>query len=317
MPVPGRLHVAVGVIEDAVGRVLVALRPASAHQGGLWEFPGGKCEPGESVQASLTRELQEELGITPLHTMPLCRIRHDYGDRQVLLDVWRVTRFRGTPTGLEGQPLRWVEPDELEPADFPQANRAIIRRLRLPPLLPITGSAASPEEFLERFTQLLIRGHRLVQLRAPELPPAQFHALARRCLPLAREQGARLLLNAECDLLHTVPAAGIHLNARRLQALQARPLEDSQLLGASCHSLEDLQRAEALGADYALLSPVLPTRSHPGQPALGWEAFEACVRAVGIPVYALGGLAAEDLQTARRHGALGVAAISAFWEQAH
>ncbi len=312
-PVSERLHVAVGVIEDTAGRVLVALRPARAHQGGLWEFPGGKCEPGESVQAALTRELQEELDITPLHCEPLCRIRHDYADRHVLLDVWRVTQFSGTPTGLEGQPLRWIEPDLLEPAEFPQANRAIIRRLQLPPLLPITGAAASPEEFLERFTHLLNDGHRVVQLRAPELPVAQFHALARRCLSVAREHGARLLLNADCDLLHTVPAAGIHLNARRLQALQARTLEDSQLLGASCHSLAQLQRAEALGADYALLSPVLPTRSHPGQPALGWEAFEACVRAVGIPVYALGGLTAADLDTARRHGALGVAAISAFW----
>lgn len=310
---PARLHVAVGVIEDVAGRVLVALRPARAHQGGLWEFPGGKCEPGESVQTALARELQEELGITPLQCMPLCRIRHDYADRQVLLDVWRVTRFSGTPTGLEGQPLRWVAPDELEPAEFPQANRAIIRRLQLPPLLPITGAAASPEEFLERFTQLLTRGHRLVQLRAPELPAARFHALARRCLSVAREHGARLVLNADGDLLHTVPAAGIHLNSRRLQALEARILDDSQLLGASCHSLEELQRAEALGADYALLSPVLPTRSHPGQPALGWEVFEACVRAVGIPVYALGGLTAADLDTARRHGALGVAAISAFW----
>jgi 8-oxo-dGTP diphosphatase len=312
--VPARLHVAVGVIEDAAGRVLVALRPARAHQGGLWEFPGGKCEPGESVQTALARELQEELGITPLQSTPLCRIRHDYADRQVLLDVWRVTHFSGSPAGLEGQPLRWVEPELLEPAEFPQANRAIIRRLQLPPLLPITGLAASPDDFLERFAQLLTSGHRLVMLRAPELPAAHFHALARRCLSLTREHGARLLLNADSELLQTVPAAGIHLNAQRLHALRGRTLEDSQLLGASCHSLEELQRAEALGADYALLSPVLPTRSHPGQPALGWEAFAACVGAVGIPVYALGGLAAGDLVTAKRHGALGIAGISTFWD---
>ena len=85
------------------------------------------------------------------------------------------------------------------------------------------------------------------------------------------------------------------------------------MFGASCHSLAELQLAEALGADYAFLSPVLESSSHPGQPGLGWDVFEDWVRAVGIPVYALGGLGLADLPEARRRGALGIAAISAFW----
>lgn len=311
MPLP--VHVAVGVIQNAAGEVLVALRPAHAHQGGLWEFPGGKCEPGEAVEQALARELEEELGIAVRHHEPLCRIQHDYGDKQVLLDVQRVTSFTGTPTGREGQPLRWVSAQALVPAQFPVANRAIIRRLQLPPMLPITGSAESSDAFLESFARLLSAGHSVVQLRAPGLGRAQFQRLARQCLLLSREHHCRLLLNADADVLQTVPAAGIHAPSAQLAMLSARPVDEEQLFGVSCHSLEELQRAEAIGADYALLSPVLPTSSHPGQAGMGWEFFEQCVRAVGIPVYALGGLGPAHLALARRHGALGIAAISAFW----
>lgn len=310
---PSLVHVAVGVIQDAAGQVLIALRPASAHQGGLWEFPGGKCEPGEAVQEALVRELDEELGIQVLQQEALCRIQHDYGDKRVLLDVWRVTAFAGTASGREGQPLRWAPVDALDPAQFPVANRAIIRRLQLPALLPVTGSAASAELFLEHFTRLLRGGATLVQLRAPTLERAAFQRLARQCLLLSQEHGCRLLLNGEADLLETVPAAGIHVSSQRLRLLAARPAGDKQLFGASCHGLEELQRAEALGADYAFLSPVRETSTHPGQSGMGWEEFEQCVRAVNIPVYALGGLVPDDLPQARRCGAIGIAAISAFW----
>jgi len=307
------VHVAVGVIQNCAGQVLIALRSPGAHQGGLWEFPGGKCEPGEAVEVALARELAEELGITVLEQEPLCRIHHDYGDKQVLLDVWRVTAFSGIASGREGQPLRWVAPDALEASQFPVANRMIIRRLQLPLVLPITGEAASPEDFLAHFSRVLAAGATLVQLRAPRLTNAEFQRVARHCLVLCREHGARLLLNADAGLLETVPAAGIHLTGARLAVLKGRPVDDDLLFGASCHSLEDLRRAEALGADYAFLSPVLATSSHPGQPGLGWDSFEACARAVGIPVYALGGLGLADLPEARRRGALGIAAISAFW----
>ena len=310
---PPVVHVAVGVIQDSAGQVLIALRPPKAHQGGLWEFPGGKCEPGESVESALIRELEEELGITALQQEPLCRICHDYGDKKVLLDVRRVTSFAGLPVGREGQPLRWVSPAELDPAHFPVANRAIIRRLQLPHLLPITGTAPSGDAFFDHFRRLLADGHTLVQLRAPDVDRAQFQRLARQCLLLCQEYGCRLLLNADAALLETVPAAGIHATGAQLHSLTARPLSEAHLFGASCHSLADLQHAEAAGADYAFLSPVRQTTSHPGQEGIGWDVFETWVRSVGIPVYALGGLGRNDLPEARRRGALGIAAISAFW----
>ena len=124
------LRVAVGVIGNAAGDVLVALRDPRRHQGGLWEFPGGKIADGEDVEAALARELHEELGIEVAAASPLLTVRHAYSDRAVELQVWRVLAFAGTPHGREGQPLRWVSPGALDPAEFPAADLPIIEALR-------------------------------------------------------------------------------------------------------------------------------------------------------------------------------------------
>jgi 8-oxo-dGTP diphosphatase len=121
--------VAVGVLTDAAGRILLARRPAELHQGGLWEFPGGKVEPGETVAQALGREFKEELGISVEASSPLLEVRHDYGDRQVFLDVHRVTSWRGEPRGVEGQPLAWTLPSSLSDFDFPKGNVAIVEKL--------------------------------------------------------------------------------------------------------------------------------------------------------------------------------------------
>ena len=121
-----RLHVAAGVIRGANGHVLIAKRSMDKHQGGLWEFPGGKVELGESLSVALARELYEELAISVGRTTPLLEIRHDYGDKLVWLDVHVVWQFSGTPCALEGQPMKWVAPAELAGYAIPEANRPII-----------------------------------------------------------------------------------------------------------------------------------------------------------------------------------------------
>ncbi|MDG1459999.1 MAG: 8-oxo-dGTP diphosphatase MutT [Luminiphilus sp.] len=123
------LHVAVGVLTDVEGRILIARRPAKLHQGGLWEFPGGKVEPGETLERALARELKEELGVIVKTTEPLIEIRHDYGDRKVRLDVHRVLAWLGEAKGMEGQPLAWTLPSALEDFDFPAANVPIVEKL--------------------------------------------------------------------------------------------------------------------------------------------------------------------------------------------
>ena len=121
-----RIHVAAAVIRGNDGRILIAKRPEHVHQGGLWEFPGGKVEPGESVRAALERELSEELQIRVTQARPLLQVNHDYPDKQVLLDVWEVGAFKGQPHGAEGQSLAWVALRQLVDYPFPAANQPIV-----------------------------------------------------------------------------------------------------------------------------------------------------------------------------------------------
>ena len=304
----------VGAISDSAGRVLVTKRPDHVHQGGLWEFPGGKLEPGESPEQGLARELAEELGIEVRDSRPLIRIRHHYGDRHVLLDVRCVRSYAGIPAGLEGQPLAWQRPETLDPVDFPAADRPIITALRLPGRMLITGSDPFvPELFLARLARAVAGGIRLVQLRAHELNHADYRDLARHAFRLCRKGGARLLLSRDRDETLDVPRHGLHLAGQALFGLSERPGRPEDLVGASCHGVDDLLRAARLGLDYALLSPVQPTASHPDAEPLGWRRFAELADAATLPVYALGGLTEADLEVAREHGAQGVAAIRGFW----
>ncbi len=120
------VHVAVGVILDPQRNILISRRAADSHQGGLWEFPGGKVEEGESLAEALGRELREELGIQVGRTTPLLQVNHDYGDKAVLLDVHVVWDFSGSACSLEDQPLAWVPAGELSGYAFPAANEPIV-----------------------------------------------------------------------------------------------------------------------------------------------------------------------------------------------
>ena len=124
------VHVAVGVLLNEKHEVLVALRPEDSHQGGRWEVPGGKVEEGESIQYALNREFEEELGISVRDCTPLTQVRHDYGDKSVMLDVWCIEEFSGVPRGREGQLIEWRALSKLQEADFPKANVAIIHALK-------------------------------------------------------------------------------------------------------------------------------------------------------------------------------------------
>jgi mutator protein MutT len=119
-------------VTHADGRVLIAQRPPGKHLAGGWEFPGGKLEPGEAREAGLARELHEELGITIATPRPLIRVRHTYPTREVLLDMWVVTRYRGEPRGLDGQALRWCAQEDLPAANLLPADKPIVAALRLP-----------------------------------------------------------------------------------------------------------------------------------------------------------------------------------------
>ncbi len=300
--------VAAAALIDDRGRVLLARRHDDAHQGGLWEFPGGKCEPGEPPAEALVRELREELGIEVRAFRPLIRVAHDYGDRQVVLHVFRVEDWAGEPRGLEGQPLQWIAPVRLDEFPMPAADRPVTAALRLPDTCLITqpdGDRA--DAVLAHLERGLAAGARLVQFRVFGCDDGARRKLFARVWARCREAGALLLCNAAMDI---APAEvdGLHLPADHLARLERRP-EGVRWLSASCHSLDDLRRAEALGADFAFLSPVQPTPSHPDAAPLGWTGFAELVEKVNLPVYALGGMTSALRETAWRHGAQGVAGI--------
>lgn len=123
-----QVHVAVGVVRRD-NTFFICKRAEHQHQGGKWEFPGGKVEPGESVEQALNRELQEEIGVAVLSSFPLIEIAHDYSDKRVLLSVLLVESFAGEPYGKEGQVHDWVDISELEKTQFPDANIAIVKAI--------------------------------------------------------------------------------------------------------------------------------------------------------------------------------------------
>jgi 8-oxo-dGTP diphosphatase len=308
------LHVAVAAIVNARREVLLSLRLQRLHQGGLWEFPGGKLEAGESVSQALQREIAEELGIRIGVSRPLIRVHHRYPDRQVLLDVWRVEEFAGQVQGCEGQVVEWVPIDQLATRVFPAANRPIVQALQLPPAYLITPEPDSGKEvFLQQLQQALGAGVELVQLRAPRLDRRDYVTLARSVIDLCHEHRARVLLNAEAMLVEQLGADGVHLNSRRLAHAVGRPLSQEFKVIASCHSQEQLQQARHIAVDAAVLSPVQATESHPGVRPLGWARFADWVDDCPFPVYALGGMRADDIVTAQAHGGHGIAAIRALW----
>jgi len=314
--VNGVLHVAVGLLLDR-DRVFITRRAADAHQGGKWEFPGGKLDGDEPVVHALRRELREELGIEVRDALPWMQVRHRYTDREVLLDVWRIAAWDGVPHGREGQAARWVSLRELPQLDFPEADWPILHRLWLPPLYLISdASRLGKKEFLQRLERVLVAGARLIQLREPDMPGHEFRAYAVEVSALCHRYEARLLLNADPSWVEECGADGVHLNSRRLMVLKQRPLPRRFLVGASCHDARELVQAVAVGADFAVLGPVARTASHPQAIPLGWERFSGWVQTAALPVYAVGGMQSSDLALARHAGAQGVAMIRGLWDAA-
>ncbi len=307
------VHVAVGVVFHPDGKILIARRAADAHQGGLWEFPGGKVDAGETIHQALQRELYEELDIQVETTEPLIQIRHDYADKSVLLDVHKVLSFSGQARGVEGQPIRWVDMSELTDFDFPAANKPIITALQLPDRMLITGAFASHKEFATRLERVLQSGIRLVQLRCPSASPKSFQELSKFAKEICDQYQARLICNTTLENFHYCAGDGLQLNRHQLRTYESRPVDKSKLLGASCHDAAEIAQARRLGVDYICLSPVAPTTSHPDATVLGWEKFAEFVQNAGVPVFALGGMGNDDIPLAKAHGGQGIAAISCFW----
>ncbi|MCB5190429.1 Nudix family hydrolase [Methylobacillus arboreus] len=306
------VRAAVAILQRPDGQVLLAERPAGKPWDGWWEFPGGKIEAGESPHHALVRELHEELGIEVVTAHPWLLRRFEYPDRKVELHFFIVRKWKHEPQGCEGQRLSWQNPSALSVGPMLPANEPILAALNLPSVYAISNVAEMGEQrFLASLQLAMDQGLRLLQLREKDLPADALKRLAQQVLAIAQPYQARMLLNGEIETAQSLGFAGVHLSSERLMALSERPQEI--LCAASCHDAEQLAHAQLLGLDFAVVSPVLPTLSHPGAQVLGWEGFAALVKDCSLPVYALGGMQQADIEQAWEHGAHGIAMMRGAW----
>lgn len=311
------IDVAAGLILRPDGQLLLGQRPEGKPWSGWWELPGGKLEPGETVLQALARELEEEIGIRVTEARPWVTYVHVYPHTTVRLAFCHVTGWDGEPRGLENQRLQWVDPAHADVVgDLLPATLPPLRWLQLPTRYGISsaGSPAALPAWFAKLDRALAQGLKLVQWREPAWPEgadaASLHAAMQEALARCRRAGARLLVNSVHPQAWWNEADGVHLRAADAKALQTRPAAaEGKLVGVSAHTHAEVVHARELGADFAVLGPVLPTASHPGQPAIGWDGFVQHNRDAGLPVFALGGQSPDTLCDAQQHGAHGIAAI--------
>ena len=254
------VHVAVAVIVNTNNEVCISLRHKKTHQGGLWEFPGGKVEHGESIKQALVREIREELNLEIKQSRPLITINHNYHDKAVCLHVCKVILYQGEATGLEGQQVKWLPVSQLSANDFPAANRPIIKALQLPDKYLITGKFTDSDDFFYKLKNALNSGIKLVQLRLKDnviiAPPSwlsakylpsvdikdksmkensregisQLQFLLEQSAELCKQADVNLMLNLSADDLRSIDLskiefAGFHADSKTLNTLSQRPVE--------------------------------------------------------------------------------------------
>ncbi|MCW8930046.1 MAG: Nudix family hydrolase [Gammaproteobacteria bacterium] len=344
------IHVVVAVIVKD-GQVLISKRAQNVHQGGLWEFPGGKIEKDETVSEALFREIKEELGINIISSRPMLKIVHDYPDKSVVLETRMVTAFDGNEYsfgtgihkpkqyGMEGQQVKWLSLEQLGDVQFPEANKAIINALRLPETYLITPDCIPKSDQINQFVTEFsnsIQYHKLVQLRLKSkgYDNKQLYRLVKQLCHIADEQQSQLILNSSLctdEELSSclgsqsgflVLTAGVHLTSVHLHELSEKDFIEAyrmqfpdKIIAASCHCQHDIERANQLGLDFIVISAVKYTESHPEQEPLGWKQFKALSDIAEMPAYALGGMMPTMTLEAQSNGAQGISAIRNLWNK--
>ncbi len=289
MASPPEIHVIAGAICDASGRVLIAQRPRGRHMAGRWEFPGGKLDLGEDSYAGLKRELAEELGVIVREARPLIRLRHDYPDRRVLLDVWQVTAYEGEPKSLDSQALTWARPDELPEHDLLEADRAIVTALRLPRLARVISGALE-------LTTLAVSAPQTILWRMSENGSGKpdggsvrrIRALGHRVFTFGDGiEVVRAAAEAGCD------GAVLHWHGQSLHVDRG----GSFLIGVHCEDADSAPEAVSEGAHFLVVAPT--------DAPLSQRDLEPLCDAIGIPIFAgwyPDARQLERLQLAGAHG---------------
>lgn len=304
------IEVVAGLIRRADGKVLICLRPKHLDQGGLWEFPGGKRENGESRFGALRRELNEELGIEISAALPLLRVIHRYPTKTIDLDVWEVSAWHGSARGREGQRITWVTPSKLDCYTFPAANRTIITAASLSrTILTMPDLGSSPTQSLAALDAWLAAGARCFLLPNQYLINFMDDHLLTQIGHRLRRFGAKLVLDWPQKEATTAADGDYRQNLESL-----RRLSDCDVLaGFPCRTLDHLERAEQVGADLLLIGPIGSTDSKTENDVLGWNETLRLVAMTMTPAFAFGEWDPEYMTSAIVSGCQGLVLPSSVW----
>jgi 8-oxo-dGTP diphosphatase len=316
-PLP--IHVVAGVLRDARGRVLLARREGERELAGLWEFPGGKVEPGETAREALARELREEIGVAvePATPEPLIAVPHCMASgKRIVLDVYRIARFKGRARGLESQALAWVQPERLPGYSMPGADRPVVAALCEPETCLMTPRGDSTGDVLLAWLEQALAAdvrRVIVRGRVRALEP-----VADAMAALAARHGATFLFDSGAFGLEAAmalarrPGLGVSLAAGDLERARSAPPADGVVLTALCESVDTLARAQNAGVSFALVDFPEPDAGRHA-PASRLARFAALRETVTIPLYLADHDGGADLATARAHGAQGLALWREDW----
>ena len=185
----------------------------------------------------------------------------------------------------------------------------------LPPFYLITiDCTGNINHYLSALENSLLQGAQLVQFRSKNLDAENYLFLAEQVTDLVHKYGGKIVLNGSPNLLDKVNADGIHFTSAAIAEHTSRPLPENYLVSVACHNEEQIQQANLVKPNFAVLCPVFATPSSPKGIPLGWDKFKAVVSKAKFPVYALGGLEPKDYSIARENGAYGLAAKRALWD---
>lgn len=282
-------------------KVLVGWRQANQHQGNKHEFPGGKIEQGETPEQACRREIYEEVGIGLKDWHMFDMIQHEYDDIIVNLHLFHAY----VPDELLNQihqPWAWYHRDQLASLNFPKANAVILQRLIWSHLIKINDQIdALPQSNAQLYWRVQTGEIEKIEQQLSTLNDAQRQKLILN-IDLWRELNTAL--QAKIDT--------IHLKQSQLMGLNKGELVIGKRFIAACHDAVSLQHAHHIGCDAVFLSPVNSTETHPNAKVLGWGDFAELAKDSDIPVFALGGVAPENLEQAQKHHAYGLAGIRQF-----
>jgi len=283
------------------GKVLVGWRQAEQHQGNKHEFPGGKVEAGETPEQACRREIYEEVGIGLKDWHAFDVIQHEYEDLIVNLHVFHAYVPDELLTLIQ-QPWAWYDRDQLTHLNFPKANDAMIERLHIPHIIKISQHLTDlPQQEALFYWRVAMQDICVIETKLMDLNVEQYQ---------------KLIINIEIwQKLNPAQQSKInnlHLKQSQLMQFHKGDLAVGKRVFAACHDAVSLQHAQHIGCDAVLLSPVQMTETHPDAKVLGWDGFAELAKRSDIPVFALGGVAPEDLEKAQKHFAYGLAGIRQF-----